>query len=495
MSDKWNTRGRNAANAVKRGAEATANSVHDMTNAVARNETRVADGTQAVTQTVGSGMDRGGQMLAAIGKQASKTLHGNASRAADLVRDSIQGSGRPGTLRTAAGVAGWLSTKVAVHIVGLAANAATIAGKVAEGAGRIVEKSAPAVGGTVGGVLRGAAEVTSNALDAAALPASSIEDMRGKLRSLGLAEAERSETLLLAIKSAQSRRRKDELLDLLVVSGVTLAQILRDPGSVPAEVERAFALAYPGLAQAESLSEAVSRMSEGELVGLVSGIKGKLFEIELVDHLNNGGLPEGFHAELAKSVTQPGWDVRVLDQNGDVSELLQAKATESAQYVKEALDRYPGIDVTTTTEVHAQLVALGLAQNVHDSGISEAALQAKVEAAMQGGATFDASDLVPSSIGLAVIALSVFVSRETTLREKGAAFGTRSAKAGASSAAGKAIMVATQTWWLGLIAGVGSSWLTSHGQGKRQQYEVLRAALKVMGERHPHQMIARPRIG
>ena len=249
------------------------------------------------------------------------------------------------------------------------------------------------------------------------------------------------------------------------------------------EVERAFDLAYPGLAQTESFADAVSRMSSDELTGLVSGVKGKLFEVELVDHLNSGGLPDGFHAAMAESATQPGWDIQITDANGQVSELLQAKATESASYVQEALQRYPNIDVTTTTEVHGQLLAMGLAQDVHNSGISEAVLQAKVDAATQGGSAFDASDLVPSSIGLAVIALSVFMNKDGTLREKGAAFGTRSAKAGVSSFVGNAAMVATQTWWLGVLAGVGSSWLAARGHGKREQYEALLGALRVMRHR------------
>jgi hypothetical protein len=209
-----------------------------------------------------------------------------------------------------------------------------------------------------------------------------------------------------------------------------------------------------------------------------------------VDHLNNGGLPDGFHAAMAESATQPGWDIQISDANGHVSDLLQAKATESASYVQDALERYPSIDVTTTSEVHGQLVAMGLAQDVHNSGISEAVLQAKVEAATHGGAAFDASNLVPSSIGLAVIALSVFMNKDGTLREKGAAFGTRSAKAGVSSAAGKLVMVATQTWWLGLIAGVGSSWLASRGHGKREQYEALRGVLGVMRGRSTSRYLA-----
>lgn len=494
MSEKWNERGRTAANAVKRGAEATANGIHTATNFVARNDGRVADGAHAVTQVLGGGLDKMGGSLAAASQQASQSLHSNASRLADAAQNSIVGTGPASGWRKGAGLLAWGFTKVATHTVGVTANAVTVLGKVTAATGRVTERSAPAVGGAVGGVVRGAVEITSNAVDAAALPASSIDAMRSELRTLGQAEMQRAELLMQKIESAKRGRRKSEVLDLLVVGGITLAQAIRNPSGVPPEVEHAFDLAYPGLTQTESFADAVNRMSTDELTGLVSGVKVKLFEIELVDHLNNGGLPNGFHAELAQSVTQPGWDIQITDAQGNVNELLQAKATESASYVKDALERHPNIDVTTTSEVHGQLVAMGLAQNAHDSGISEAVLQAKVDAATHGGAAFDASDLVPSSIGLAVIALSVFMSKEGTLREKGAAFGSRSAKAGASSIAGQLIMVATQTWWLGLIAGVGSSWLANRGHGKREQYEALRGALGVMRNRQLHFTPACPEI-
>ncbi len=483
MTDKWKARGRAAGVLAKSAAEATANGVNQVTALIARHDATVADGAQAATQAVGTTLDKAGRSVAVATQRAGKTLHGSASRLADAAQNSIVGTGPASGWRKGAGLLAWGLTKAATHTVGLAANAATVVGKAAAATGRITERSAPAVGGALGGVVRGAAEVTSNALDAAALPASRIDAMRVELRALGQVEQQRSEKLLRDIDSAQARRRKDELLDLLVVGGITLAQAARDPASVPAEVEQAFQLAYPGLSQTESFSEAVDRMSSDQLIGLVSGVKGKLFELELVDHLNSGGLPAGSEATMAESATQPGWDIQITDASGQVSELLQAKATESVQYVREALERYPGIDVSTTSEVHAQLLALGLAQNVHNSGISEALLQAKVEAATQAGSAFDASDLVPSSVGLAVIALSVFMGNGASLREKGAAFGTRSARAGASGIAGKLVLVATQTWWLGLIAGVGSGWLANRGNGKREQYEALQCALRAMKSR------------
>ena len=86
----------------------------------------------------------------------------------------------------------------------------------------------------------------------------------------------------LAIELAQHERRKKDLLDLLVVGGVSLAALVRDPAAVPPEVARAFELAYPGLAASgETFTDAVQRMSADEVVGLVHGVKGKLFEMEL----------------------------------------------------------------------------------------------------------------------------------------------------------------------------------------------------------------------
>ena len=151
--------------------------------------------------------------------------------------------------------------------------------------------------------------------------------------------------------------------------------------------------------------------------------------------------------------------------------------------MQEALQRYPDIDVTTTTEVHAQLVALGAADRVADSGISEAVLQQQVEAAVnaghiehmgQAGQGLGVSDLVPSAVGLAVVALSSFMDKSLTMEQRGAEFGGRAAKLGVTGAAAKTVLVATHTWWLGLAVGVGSNWLATYGGNKRQRYEALR---------------------
>jgi hypothetical protein len=155
--------------------------VYSVTHFVARNDDRVADATQAATQALGVGLDKTGRVVSGASEKAAKALHGNADRAADTVENFIRGDGQ----RVAYGkvpVLGWLATKVVTHAAGFSANAVSLAGDALAKSGRITEKSAPAIGGAVGGIVRGAAEVTSNAVDAAALPASSIETMREKLR-------------------------------------------------------------------------------------------------------------------------------------------------------------------------------------------------------------------------------------------------------------------------------------------------------------------------
>lgn len=50
-------------------------------------------------------------------------------------------------------------------------------------------------------------------------------------------------------------------------------------------------------------------------------------------------------------------------------------------------------------------------------------------------------------------------------------------------------MVATQTLWLDLVAGVESRWLASRGDAKRKQYQALKNVLHVMREKAKGQIV------
>lgn len=105
-----------------------------------------------------------------------------------------------------------------------------------------------------------------------------IDVLRRRLHTASAVVQERADARDREIRFAQKLQRKKDLLDLLVVGGVTVAEILRSPNAAPTEIQQAFAMAYPGLASAgETFADAAKRMSSDELVGLVSGVKGKLF--------------------------------------------------------------------------------------------------------------------------------------------------------------------------------------------------------------------------
>jgi hypothetical protein len=106
------------------------------------------------------------------------------------------------------------------------------------------------------------------------------------------------------------------------------------------------------------------------LNGIVQAVKGKLFEVEYVNWLNDGHLPDGATAELASSPTQEGWDIEIRDSHHHVIDHLQLKATESLSYIKEALAAHPEIDVITTHEVFQHLDGSGLEDHVTASDIS-----------------------------------------------------------------------------------------------------------------------------
>ena len=78
---------------------------------------------------------------------------------------------------------------------------------------------------------------------------------------------------------------KYPLADACVLSGLTASEMMMR--GVPADVQEAFEKAYPRLSVETSFLESWEGMSDYEArLGFVSGIKGKLFEIKYVDHLN-----------------------------------------------------------------------------------------------------------------------------------------------------------------------------------------------------------------
>ena len=325
-------------------------------------------------------------------------------------------------------------------------------------------------------------------LDTSASPIGTFNAAADVSAHIGNDEAVRKQAAILQSQSARykaltdtlakklgSTPKKAVLIDTTLVGGETLAHYI-GIGTVPPNIQQAYEMAYPGLAADHSFLAEIHRLDSTQLQGFVAGIKGKLFEIQYTDYLNDGNLPAGFHAEMAPSATNPGWDIAILGPDNAMRDAIQLKATDSASYVHDALDRHPNIDVVTTTEVHSHLMLMGTAEHVTDSHIANHAL----DAAVNGGIdqALGTMHWTPSVISLAIIAFSAYNSDGLTNYEKSKTFGERSAKSYLAYLAGGSIAVMTGTVWIGILGGIGSRFVLGSGRKKRERLDQMKTLIQ-----------------
>ena len=126
-----------------------------------------------------------------------------------------------------------------------------------------------------------------------------------------------------------------------------------------------------------------SGLSAEQVNGYVSNIKGKYFEVLTVDRLNRGEtvgelkLLPGQEAILAPQQNTPGWDFKIVNQDGEVSEYIQSKATKNMGYIKKALEEYPDFRVAVPEDID------GIADEIIRTDISHEALEAPTERAVE----------------------------------------------------------------------------------------------------------------
>jgi len=325
------------------------------------------------------------------------------------------------------------------------------------------------------GAAHGAYNIGKQLYSFAAIRDKEIEEKKARLRAQGI-----------EYQQLLDEAKNDGELELLSIGTVNVAALLRG-GSVelPADIQVAYEAAYPNMAAEISLTDWAAGKSQDEVSGVVNGIKGKLFEMRYVDALNNSLLPDGYTAELALSATQPGWDIAISGPYGDVVKVLQAKATDSAGYVKSALERYPDIDVVTTDEVFDKIVMHGAAEqsgDVMNSGISDAALEASVADAVQGGDMAPSADIIDMPLpllSLAIIAFTEYQKPDKSAIRKWFSFGSRSMKTWSSLLVGStAVALLGGGLPVAIIASLGTNYFLSKGEQKRLVIERLDGSMR-----------------
>jgi len=174
-----------------------------------------------------------------------------------------------------------------------------------------------------------------------------------------------------------------EFADACVLSGLTATQMLHK--GVPKDVQEAFEKQYSDLAAENSFIDTWSSYDDYEArLGFVNGIKGQLFEIKYVEHLNEN-LDAGYTASMSDSPVNEGWDIKITGPNNEIADLLQLKATTTASYVKDAIESYPEIDVVTLSDLQGQLSSINSIENVTISNISNEDLLSPIGEATETG--------------------------------------------------------------------------------------------------------------
>ena len=115
---------------------------------------------------------------------------------------------------------------------------------------------------------------------------------------------------------------------------------------------------YPRLAEAKSLYDsAVEKTAEGaeSMQGLISGLKGKYFEINLEQSLSN--TYPGWDFTISENATQPIWDLKGIGPEGEEL-FIQAKmgGLEYASDVKARMLESPDVMFATSTEIQEKIL-------------------------------------------------------------------------------------------------------------------------------------------
>ena len=260
--------------------------------------------------------------------------------------------------------------------------------------------------------------------------------------------------------------------DSILLGGESLFALL-ETGTVSDDIINAYEAAYPQLSERISFEDKILELDDEGLIGFIAGVKGKLFEQKYVQYLNDGNLPDGYTALIAESATQRGWDIAIKGENGEIANVLQAKATDSVSYVKDAIEAYPNIDVVTTDEVYSHLVMSGVSENITNGEISNTELVELLDDAI------DKSEITmefsPPVFALAFIAFTSYKDDSLTLYQKARSAGGRTGKTYMSYLVGGGVAVLTNTWWLGVVGSVSSRILSDNGKRKHKIYERLRS--------------------
>ena len=254
--------------------------------------------------------------------------------------------------------------------------------------------------------------------------------MGGNLTALAKQYPQQSRDAVLALAEIYRIRNEKEVLELAALAAdIGLDDLLNlglEPEINPQLIE--------ALDKYPTIKEAL--LATGELnQGQINNIKGKYFETLVEYRLNEGEavgelqLAPGQTARLAESASQKGWDLQIIDENGQPVQHLQLKATEDMSYVKRAIEDNPDYRVVVPAEMdgapdeilgtdisHAGLKEEATADNVREQSNEQMEGALENSAHVSAEVAFDAVPLGSLAV-LVTIGGYRYLTGQATLRE------------------------------------------------------------------------------
>lgn len=135
-----------------------------------------------------------------------------------------------------------------------------------------------------------------------------------------------------------------------IFDGANVDDVLRD------RLSDAYRLQYPGLAEDHPVHEHWSQLAqsgETSAEGFISGLKGKLAELNAVETLERNGYSD---VAIAPNPNQPVWDISAVSPEGD-STLFQVKTggPERAGEIETLMADNPDIQYAVSSEIYGRI--------------------------------------------------------------------------------------------------------------------------------------------
>lgn len=127
-------------------------------------------------------------------------------------------------------------------------------------------------------------------------------------------------------------------------------------------------------ASVNEISNYIRQYDDQSITGVISNVKGIYHELWYAELENQD--EDDIRAELFEATNHPGSDIILINEKTGEREYVQLKATDDAEYVRQALEKNPDIRVISTSELAEKL-------GIDSTGLSNEELIRQVEVTIE----------------------------------------------------------------------------------------------------------------